>query len=141
MKKGGVSRILVKESLIIGVFSLAAGLLAGIFLSQGLSVVTAKLFEADMTDYTFIFSIGAFWKTALYFGIIFLIAIAVNTLVISKYRLIDLINSSKKTRKEGSGPRFVLVLFILAVFLIGMAYKMVIKNGIFNFDTSCLSSV
>ena len=99
MEKSKISRILVSETLIIGVIALGIGLLGGVFISQGLSVVTAKLFEVNMKDYTFIFSLSALLKTILYFGIIFVIAIAVNTLAISKYKLIDLINAEKKKRK------------------------------------------
>jgi putative ABC transport system permease protein len=139
MSKRSVSTILITESFFIGIFSLAAGLFAGVFISQGLSVVTAKLFEVDMTDYTFIFSIAAFWKTILYFGIIFLIAVAVSTFAMSKYKLIDLINSVKKNEKQRMrSPVLSSVLFILAVMLIGTAYKLVIKNGIFSFDNQLL---
>ena len=100
MHKGKISKILVMETLVIGVLSLAAGICAGVFLSQGMSVVTARLFEVDMTGYTFIFSTEALWKTVLYFGVIFLIAVAISTISISKYKLIDLINANKQGEKQ-----------------------------------------
>ncbi len=139
MEKGKISRLLVSETIIIGIFSLAVGLLGGVFISQGLSVITAKLFEVDMKDYTFIFSLSALLKTILYFGIIFVIAIAVNTFAISKYRLIDLINAEKKNEKQKlKNPVVTWLMFIAAVLLIGVAYKMVMKNGIMRFDNTLL---
>lgn len=139
MEKSKISRILVSETLIIGVIALGIGLLGGVFISQGLSVVTAKLFEVNMKDYTFIFSLSALLKTILYFGIIFLIAIAVNTFAITKYKLIDLINADKKNEKQKvKNPIVTWLMFIAAVVLIGIAYKMVMENGIMRFDNTLL---
>lgn len=135
MEKSKISRILISETFIIGALSLAAGLIIGIFLSQGLSVVTAKLFEVNMTDYTFVFSLTAFWKTIAYFGIIFLIAIATSAIAISKYKLIDLINSTRRNEKQRiKNPLLTMVLFLLSLVFIGVAYWMAIKYGIASFD-------
>jgi len=135
MEKGKVAKLLVAETFLIGVLSLGAGLLAGVFLSQGLSVVTAKLFEVDMTGYTFIFSPDAFVKTIIYFGVIFLIVMFASTVSISKYKLIDLINAEKQNEKQKlKNPVITIILFILSVACIGTAYKLVLKNGILYFD-------
>ncbi|AHF09289.1 MULTISPECIES: ABC transporter permease [Dehalobacter] len=139
MEKHKIARILIMETFIIGLVSLAAGLLAGIFLSQGLSVVTAKLFEVDMTAYTFVFSLQAFWKTIVYFGIIFAIVIGASTFAVSKYKLIDLINSVKQNEKQRlKNPWLTLVLFLLAIILIGAAYRSVLIYGIMVFDRRLL---
>lgn len=136
MKKSRVSRMLVSETFIIGVISLAAGLLAGVFLSQWLSVITAKLFEVDMSGYRFIFSSMAFLKTIIYFGVIFLIVMFLSTISISKYKLIDLINADRQNeRQKLRSPFLTFVLFLLSVALIGVAYALVLKNGIQQFDT------
>lgn len=142
MEKRKVVRLLVAETFIIGALSLGAGLLAGVFLSQGLSVVTAKLFEADMTGYRFIFSSEAFVKTIIYFGIIFLVVIAASTISISKYKLINLINADKQNEKQKlKNPIVTVILFILSIAFIGTAYGMVIKNGIMDFDKKLLIEV
>lgn len=135
MEKGNVARLLVAENFLIGVLSLGAGLLAGIFMSQGLSVVTAKLFEVDMTSYRFIFSPGACAKTIIYFGLIFIVVMAASTFSVSKYKLIDLLNAEKQNEKQKlRNPVITVILFILSVALIGAAYALVLKNGIGNFD-------
>lgn len=139
MEKSKISRILISEIFIVGVLSLAVGLFAGVFLSQGLSVVTAKLFEVSMADYRFVFSFKALWKTILYFGIIFLIAIAASTFAISKYKLIDLITSESKNEKQKiKSSVLTFILFVLSVILIGTAYAMVIKNGIMRLDNTLI---
>ena len=56
MERSGISRILIAETFLIGLFALAAGLTAGVFLSQIVSVFTARLFEADLTSFHFILS-------------------------------------------------------------------------------------
>lgn len=135
MKKGRVARLLVAETFTIGIISLGAGLLAGVFLSQGLSVITAKLFEADMTGYRFIFSSMAFLKTVLYFSVIFLIVMVLSTLSISRYKLIDLIHADKQNeRQKIKSPLLTVTLFILSIVFLGAAYGLVLKNGIQVFD-------
>ena len=96
MDKGKISRILIIETLLIGIFSLGIGLAVGIFASQGLSAITAGIFEMDLSSFQFTFSLSAFYKTLLYFGIIFLIVMIFNTISISKYKLITLLQASRK---------------------------------------------
>lgn len=142
MEKGKVARILGAETFMIGILSLGAGLLSGVFLSQGLSVVTAKLFEVDMTGYRFIFSLDAFIKTIIYFSIIFVIVIVMSTISISKYKLIDLINADKRNEKQRLKSTWVtVILFILSVGFLGTAYGLVLKNGIMKFDRQLLLEV
>lgn len=142
MEKSKVARLLAAETFIIGIFSLGVGLFAGVFLSQGLSVITAKLFDVDMTGYKFIFSSGAFIKTIAYFGIIFVIVMAASTISISKYKLIDLIYAGRKNEKQKiKNPVVTAILFILSVTCIGIAYKMVLKNGIMPFDNVLLFEI
>ena len=84
MGKRQMSKMLLIETLLIGLISLAAGLLVGIFASQLMSFIVAKMFEADMTSYAFTFSNGAIIKTIIYFGIMYLLVMILNTFIISK---------------------------------------------------------
>lgn len=135
MSSGKVSRIIVYETLFVGVISLAVGLLAGFLVSQGLLYITAALFTVKMDMFAFVFSMEAFTKTLLYFGVIFLVALIFNTITISRFKLIDLINADRKneTLKLRSLPLSV-VLFIVAVVLIGISYVMLWDNGLQEFD-------
>ena len=138
MAKGKISRILILETLLIGVFSL----LVGVFASQGLSVVTARLFEVDLKAFTFTFSVQAFYKTILYFGIIFLIVMVFNTVSISKYKLIDLLNASKKNQKMRFNHLWISVtLFFVSVACLGVAYHLIIENGMMELNTQFTVSI
>mgnify|MGYP003417476693 FL=1 len=96
MEKGHLSRVIFLETLIIGILSLGVGLLFGLFLSQGLSIVTAKLFEVDLTSFKFVFSKEGMIKTILSFGIIYIVVLLFNSFSIRKIQLINLLNSAKK---------------------------------------------
>jgi len=142
MEKGKVAKLLVAETFLIGILSLATGLFSGVFLSQGLSVITAKLFEVDMSKYHFVFSFGAFVKTIIYFGIIFIVVMAASTFSISKYKLIDLINADKKNEQQKlKNPIVTIILFILSVACLGTAYGLVLKNGLMRFDKMLLFEI
>ena len=112
MERGGVSRILLAETFLIGLFALAAGLAAGVFLSQMVSVVTARLFEADLTSLSLCFSPAALAKTALCFGVIFAVVIVFNTATVSRCRLAELLTAARKNENPGvRGGRLSVVLF------------------------------
>ena len=46
-------RMLLCETLLIGLLSLVIGLLLGIAMSQLMSIIVARMFEADMSAYVF----------------------------------------------------------------------------------------
>ena len=55
MSKKQISKILLVETITIGLISLVIGLVLGVALSQVMSIVVANMFEADMTKFTFCF--------------------------------------------------------------------------------------
>ena len=59
MEKKRLAGVLLAETAFVGVLSMIAGILFGFLLSQGLSVFTAGLFEADMSEFAFHISGGA----------------------------------------------------------------------------------
>lgn len=135
MEKQQVSRILVIETLFIGIFALVAGLAAGIFLSQGLSVLTAKMLVVTMKEFGFIFSLKACLQTIVYFGLIFFVVMIFNGITISKYKLIDLLNAAKKNEKLKVKKLWVsVVLFLISIICLGTAYYCIQKNGMMQID-------
>src|SRR5574344_2283658 len=96
MSKSKVSLILVIETFIVGIVSLAVGLVLGVVLSQGLSIVVAHIFEAPMDKFKFVFSNAAFIKTMTYYGIIFILVMIFNVISLSHYKLIDLLSAGRK---------------------------------------------
>ena len=71
MGKLRISALLVFETLIIGIASLAVGLVLGIALSQALSLIVVSMFEADMSGYVFAFSPLALFLTIFCFSFMY----------------------------------------------------------------------
>ncbi|WP_133013901.1 FtsX-like permease family protein [Clostridium cuniculi] len=131
MSKSKISKILLGETLIVGILSLVAGLLLGVLLSQGLSLFTAKLFEVDMTEFKFIVSFGAICKTSLYFAIIFGVLMIFNTTIVSRYKLIDMLNARRKNEEiKIKNPIVSSIIFIISVAILVFAYYLVTKVGL-----------
>ena len=131
MSKNKISKILILETLIVGVFSLLGGLIIGLLASQGLSVLVAKLFDFKMSGYVFTISTKAIGKTILYFGVMFILVIIFNSFVISKYKIIDLLTVGRKTEEVKFKSNIVyLITFILCVISLVTAYKLILEVGL-----------
>ncbi|MTK11256.1 MAG: FtsX-like permease family protein, partial [Clostridiaceae bacterium] len=79
MENREISNILLIETILIGVFSLGIGLFLGVFLSQGMSIFTARLFHVELESFKFTFSSGAFIKTIVYFAVMYIVVFLFNT--------------------------------------------------------------
>ncbi|MCY6482965.1 ABC transporter permease [Clostridium aestuarii] len=142
MEKGKISTILVLETSVIALFALIIGLISGVFLSQFMSVFTAKIFEVDLTAYEFVFSRDAVVKSILYFGVIFITVIVFNTVAISKYKLIDLIYGDRKNETlKIKNIKVSFGLFIISLMCLGGAYYLIIKNGMMDLDWMFTGSI
>ncbi len=123
MSKGQVSVILFVETVLIGIISLVVGLLVGTALSQLMSAVVVDMFEADMSAYHFSFSLDAARKTVLYFLIMYVAVIILNNVAVTRMKLIDLIQSAKKTERiPNRNPWICLLVFALSVAGLVYAY-------------------
>lgn len=130
MDKGKLSKILFIETLLVGVISLIIGLGLGIIISQGLSLLTAKMFQVKISHFKFVYSHSAMIKTIISFGIIYILVLMFNSVSIGKVQLIDLLNSSKKNENIKVRNVWVSVFtFIISLVMIGLAYYTVLDNG------------
>ena len=142
MSKGKISYILFIETLIVGIISLMVGLLLGVVLSQGLSILTVKMFLVELSQYKFVFSKLAIIKSISYFGLIYIIVILFNILVISKYKLIDLINSSRKGEKvRVRNIGISSIILIVSIVILIVAYYYATITNLNFFDRRFLSSI
>lgn len=129
MKKRKISRIILAETLLVGIISLIVGLVVGIGLSQLMSVVVANMFEANMTNFAFTFSSSALLKTCIYFEIIYLVIMIFNVISVNRCKLIDLINSKKKSEQvKLKNMTLCVIIFLMAVAMLGYAYYNVTIN-------------
>lgn len=139
MPKRKISKILIFETLLIGVLSLVVGILLGIVVSQGLSILVANILEVDLKHYQFIISLSAVIKSIIYFGMIYVLVMIFNQYTISKYKLIDMLNASKKNEEVKLKNAFVSVLvFTLSVVLLATAYTRILKTGLNAEDTELI---
>ena len=135
MSKRKISRLLFFETLMIGVISLGVGLLLGVGVSQLISVLIAKLFEANMDKFTFVFSEKAFFDTILYFGLIYLIVIFFNTIIVGRLKIIELLQGSKKSEKAFlKNPLLRAIVFVVSASVLGYAYWWVNNDKISLMD-------
>lgn len=131
MENGTLSKMIFLETLFIGAISLGVGLLLGIMLSQALSVLTAYMFQVDLTKFQFVFSPLGFRRTVLCFSIIYLVVLIFNFISIRKIKLIDLLTASKRNEKPTIKNLWVsVILFLVSIGMLGIAYYKVIHDGI-----------
>ena len=131
MGKTKVSAILLIETILIGIVSLITGLLVGVGASQGMSIVVANMFDADMTAFHFTVSKSAITKTLMYFAVIFLVVMIFQVFAVGKNRLINLLNAGKKAQKNyGKNPIVCVIVFIIGAVLLGTAYYKVTASKV-----------
>lgn len=131
MENGSLSKMIFLETLFIGAISLGIGVVLGIMLSQALSVLTAYMFQVDLTKFQFVFSPLGFKRTVLCFSIIYLIVLIFNFISVRKIKLIDLLTASKRNEKPTIKNLWIsVILFLVSVGILGTAYYKVIHDGI-----------
>ncbi|WP_346975244.1 ABC transporter permease [Clostridium perfringens] len=131
MENRSLSKMIFLETLFIGAISLGIGVVLGIMLSQALSVLTAYMFQVDLTKFQFVFSPLGFKRTVLCFSIIYLVVLIFNFISVRKIKLIDLLTASKRNEKPTIKNLWVsVILFLVSVGILGIAYYKVIHDGI-----------
>ena len=123
MGKRQISKIILMETILVGIISLIVGLVIGIFASQFMSVLVAKMFEADMSEFQFVFSKDACIKTCIYFAVMYVAVMFFNTFTISRYKLINLLNATKKNESiKIKKPVISILVFLFGAGILGYAY-------------------
>ncbi len=123
MGKRQISKIILLETVLVGIISLVVGLVIGVFASQLMSILVAKMFEVDMSEFQFVFSKDACIKTCIYFAVMYVAVMLFNTFTISRYKLINLLNATKKNEKvKIKNPILSALIFIIGSIILGYAY-------------------
>lgn len=123
MSRVKIAGILWMETIWMGVISLVAGLLAGMGISQFMSLMVSHLFQADVSRFVFVISWKAVVKSILYFLIIYTVVMILNTIAISRTKLIDFMTAGRKKEKNLlKNPVVSVVIFLLAWGILGYAY-------------------
>lgn len=94
-----------------------------------MSILVGKLFEADMSKFTFVFSSDSCIKTCIYFAVMFIAVAIFNTITVSRYKLINLLTQSKKNEEvKIKNPVVCIIIFIIAVAILTYCYYKVTKG-------------
>ena len=137
MSKKKVSLILTIETLIVGLSSLAAGLIVGTFASQFMTNLIAKQLEIRLDKFLFTFSFSTCIETITSFGIIFLAVMVFNILSLSRCKLINLLYASKFNQKLKIKKLWLTVtLFIISIIMLGTSYYTILNKSTNIFDSS-----
>lgn len=125
MERSMLNKLLMKETLRIGVMSLAAGLVMGVFAAQVLSLITAKLAGLSLESYRFMISFKAIILSVVFFGVLFFFVHLFNVRELKKMSLLDMLYAERKneTNQEGKYLRkFMTAVLAAALILGGYAY-------------------
>ena len=88
-----------------------------------MSILVGKLFEADMSNFTFVFSKNACIKTCIYFAVMFIAVMVFNVFTVSKYKLINLLTANKKNEEvKIKNPILCIIIFLIAISILGYCY-------------------
>lgn len=119
MKKRKISGIFVGETFLIGLGSLAAGIGAGIFFSQILTVAALRAFGGYVDAFTMSFSVQALNMTVICFMVIYLLVMLFSVCEISSVRLIDLLVAERKNEviRHRKSVVYILLFFVAVVCL------------------------
>lgn len=131
MSRGQVARIMALETLFVSLGALAAGLLAGLGLSQLLVFFTASVFRTQIADFRFFVSAGALVTTVGCLVAVFLVTLVFNLRVVARVRLVDLMGSAR--RNEGvkvRNPWVSALVFVVGAAAVGVAYARLLDQGL-----------
>ena len=130
LSQGQVSRLLFLETGLIGLASLVLGLGLGLLASQGLSALTLSMFSLRVDAFGLAFSPRAVVRTAVYFGLIFLLVMVFSGLQVSRAKLLDLMQSGRRNEELRLRPLWVLVVqFAAGVVCLLIAYAILLISG------------
>ncbi len=123
MGKKQISKIILMETILVGILSLIAGIVIGIFASQFMSILVAKMFESDMSKFQFAFSKDACIKTCIYFAVMYIAVMFFNTITISRYKLINLLTAIKKNETiKLKNPIISILVFLMSAGILAYSY-------------------
>ena len=139
LSQGQVSRLLMLETGLIGLASLALGLGLGVLASQGLSALTLSMFSLDFSAYGLAFSPRAAVRTAAYFLLIFLLVMVFSGVQVSRSKLLELLQGERKNEElrprplwrsvvQFAGGVVCLLIAYGILLLFGMAYAVVLPQ-------------
>ncbi|QYE98576.1 FtsX-like permease family protein [Paraclostridium sordellii] len=129
MNKRDINKLMIKETLTIGLSALIIGLIIGIFVAQGIRVITLNMMNIEDNSFRFSISILAMIKTIIFFLLSLYFVNIFNKRSIKKHSLIDLLNADKKNEKSIiTNKSSKIYLFLISIILIFIGYIIIPKD-------------
>lgn len=122
MEQKDLKGLMMWEMIIIGFVSWISGIATAIFTSQGLSFLTAKMTDSDISNIKFLVSFSSIIKSLIFFCILFIAVHYYNTKEIKKLKLIELLNADKKNEVWNMNLSKDILLFAASLLLIVFGY-------------------
>ncbi len=129
--QGQVSLILMLETGLVALASMALGLGLGVLASLGLSRLTTSMFQTSVDDLLGLrFSPAAAGRTALYFGLIFLIMMVLSGVQVSRAKLLDLMQGGRRNEPLKQRPlKWAVAQCVFGVLCLLAAYGLLLWFG------------
>ncbi|MFD7521809.1 FtsX-like permease family protein [Paenibacillus chitinolyticus] len=110
---GQINRLIFLENMLVGAASIVTGIFSGIFLSKLFLLISMKM--TGMENLPFYWPIRAILLTAGSFALLFLVISVLTLFFIRKNNVLELLNGSKKPKKE---PKLSIWLCLLGIVLL-----------------------
>lgn len=123
MDKRNISKIMIWESIMVGVIAILSGLIVGIALSKAAELVLLNLLRMDVT---FELSIGvkALWQTTLVYGALYLLLLCNSLIKVRRTKPLELMQSNKVGERI---PKRNWFFAVIGAILLGIAYYLAIS--------------
>lgn len=133
MRKEHIIGILLIENLVIGVLAISLGILFGVVGSQFMTVMILKTYGMTAATFQFMISKYALISTLINFSSIFIVSVIVNTIAISRFKIVDLMYSKSDLEKVHTrNMKTAIILIVPGIIMLGMSYLMAITQGILS---------
>ncbi|WP_373897298.1 FtsX-like permease family protein [Haloimpatiens sp. FM7315] len=128
MRQSKLFFMLLGEEIWNSVLTLIIGIPIAIFISEMISMITAKVVGLGIVGHKLSFSINAvFWTIAGYF-IIRLLALLILSWKIAKKEIMKLLEESQNEKNKTCSTIFTLIKLVTGIILLGAAYKLAITG-------------
>ena len=128
MKRSKLLLMLFAEELWNSILSLAIGIPVAVFISEVISLVTAKIVGLGIIGHSFSFSISAVMGTIVGYFIIRFVAIIILSGKLSKKEVIELLSDSQVEKKRKINKTVVTIKLLLGSVLLAVAFTIAIAG-------------
>ena len=130
MGRGRVATIMALETVIVSVVAFVAGIVLGVGLSQLMTFFTASLFETQIANFHFFFSVHAFNLTLACMLVMFVLTLLLNLRAVRRTKLIELMGAERRNESiKTRNPWIAIAIFAVGVVLVGVAYYRLLRDG------------